>query len=396
MAIFREYSGGRQDRSAEDRRRHKQLVEEAIKKNVGSIIAEESIIGQSKDKKIRIPIRGIKEFQFIYGENQPGVGSGTGSEQRGQRIGRDADTGKDGAPGAGNQEGEDIYETEITLEELAEYLFEDLELPYLERKRFTEVISERSTRRWGIQRKGIPPRLSKKKSMMERIKRKQSTLRTIRDEQLEPPEDRFPFKEEDLRYHRVKPDIRRESNAVVICIMDTSGSMYQNKKYLARSFFFLLYHFVRYKYANVEVVFVAHTTTGKEVNEDEFFHKGESGGTLISSGYQKALEIIEERYNQELWNIYAFHCSDGDNWMEDKERAVEKAIQLCEVCNLFGYGEISSSWTGSTMLDDYKAKIKRPNFVMVRMVNREDIWPAFKQLMAAEQRIQGEGDETRV
>lgn len=393
MAIFREYSSGGRDRSAEDRRRHKQLVEDAIKKNVGSIIAEESIIGQSKDKKIRIPIRGIKEYQFIYGENQPGVGSGTGSEQRGQRVGRGAERGQQGAPGAGNQEGEDIYETEITIEELAHYLFEDLDLPYLERKRFTEIVSERSTRRWGIQRKGIPPRLARKKSMIERLKRKQATLRTIREEQLDPLEDRFPFREEDLRYHRVKPDIRKESNAVVICIMDTSGSMYQNKKYLARSFFFLLYQFVKYKYANVEVVFIAHTTTGKEVSEDEFFHKGESGGTLISSGYQKALEIIRQRYDTELWNIYAFHCSDGDNWVEDKNRAVELAIKLCEVCNLFGYGEISSSWTGSTMRSEYKARIKNQNFVMVRMANKDDVWPAFRQLMEAERRIRGEDED---
>ena len=90
---------------------------------------------------------------------------------------------------------------------------------------------------------------------------------------------------------------------MVICIMDSSGSMYQSKKYLARSFFFLLYQFVRTRYVNVDLVFINHTTRAKEVNEDEFFHRGESGGTLISSGYEKALEIIADRYNPEVGHI---------------------------------------------------------------------------------------------
>ena len=111
----------------------------------------------------------------------------------------------------------------------------------------------------------------------------------------------------------------------MVCIMDTSGSMDTMKKYLARCFFFLLYQFIRSKYRNVEIVFIAHHTEAKEVTEDEFFHKGESGGTLISSGYQKALEIIAERYHPTLWNIYAFHCSDGDNFDTDNaDRAARR------------------------------------------------------------------------
>ena len=112
-------------------------------------------------------------------------------------------------------------------------------------------------------------------------------------------------------------DMRKESNAVVLCLMDTSGSMDTMKKYLARSFFFLLYQFICTKYRNVEIVFIAHHTEAKEVTEEEFFHKGESGGTFISSAYLKALDIIQARYHPSLWNIYAFHCSDGDNFDSD-------------------------------------------------------------------------------
>jgi len=160
--------------------------------------------------------------------------------------------------------------------------------------------------------------------------------------------------------------------------------MDQTKKYLARSFYYLLYQFIRLKYVYVEVVFIAHSTEAKEVTEDEFFHKAESGGTYISSGYQKALEIIAERYPPQDWNIYAFHCSDGDNWEEDNAKAVELAIQLCKTCNLFGYGEIMTGY--STIRGLYKEAIHEPNFALVTIDRREDVWLALRGMLDREGR----------
>ncbi|KNY28120.1 sporulation protein YhbH [Pseudobacteroides cellulosolvens] len=407
MAIFKEFSSSGKDRSAEDRRRHRQLVEDSIKKNIGNIIAEESIIGQRKDKKIKIPIKSIKEYQFIYGKNTSGAGSGTGNEKRGDKVGEDQGQGQGNGSGqAGNQEGEDYYETEITIDELISYLFDDLNLPDLDRKRIGELESIRYAKRSGFQRKGIPPRLAKKRSIIEKIKRKQGYERTMKemdaksssgeniDENIDQNQysdvqntenvpKRFPFIEDDLRYWRVREEHKKDYNAVVICIMDVSGSMDQSKKYLARSFYFLLYQFIRLKYANVEVAFVAHTTVAKEVSENEFFHKGESGGTYISSGYEKALEIIEQRYNPSSWNIYAFHCSDGDNWAEDNAKAVEYANKLCEVSNLFGYGEIVPGYYSSisTIKSEYQKGVKHKNFSIVTMTKKEDVLPGLKKLL---------------
>lgn len=415
MTIFKDFSSDGKDRSAEDRRRHRELVDEAIKKNIGNIIAEESIIGQSRDKKIKIPIKGIKEYQFIYGKNSPGVGSGDGTEKRGDIIAEDK-AGKKGVGDgqAGNQEGEDIYETEVTIDELINYLFEDLNLPDIDKKKLSQLETIQSFRKLGYQLKGIPPRLAKRRSVIEKIKRKQASKRGFEEysrerekdsdtyeyiedaDNLQQPDNldfhdnagtrRFPFMEEDLRYHRVRITHKKDFNAVVICIMDVSGSMDQTKKYIARSFYFLLYQFIRLKYSNVDVAFVAHTTVAKEVNEDEFFHKGESGGTYISSGYEKALEIIEQRYNPASWNIYAFHCSDGDNWTEDNKRAVEYAKKLCEVCNLFGYGEIVPGYysSGSTIKTEYHKNIRSKNFAIVTMQKREDVMPGLKKLLEKE------------
>ncbi len=385
MAIFRDCSNIGKDRSAEDRRRHRELVEESIKKNLGSIIAEESIIGKSKDKKIKIPIKGIKEFQFIYGKSKPGVGAGDGNEKRGDKFAGEAQDGK-GKGGAGNQEGEEVYETEITIEEVIKYLFDDMNLPDIDKKQLSQL-EEKSYRKLGYQHKGIPPRLAKKRSVIEKIKRKQASKRSEDGEETTydkgEGKERFPFIEEDLRYFRIKEDNKRDYNAVVLCIMDVSGSMDQTKKYLARSFYFLLYQFLRLKYANVDVVFIAHTTVAKEVNEREFFHRGESGGTYISSGYDKALEIIAERYSPTNWNIYAFHCSDGDNWSEDNKRAVDSANKLCEVCNLFGYGEIVPGYynVGSTIKNEFQTKIISTNFAAININKKEDVLPALKKLL---------------
>ena len=389
-SIFRPYSRPdslRSDRSAGDRLRHREKVREAIRDSIADIISEESIIGQSGDKMVKVPIRGVKEYRFVFGNNNnSGVGTGNGDTQPGQVVGKSDQKGQGQQPGpAGDQPGQDYYETEVTLDELIEIMFEDLELPELERKKLREVLADRSSKRKGYRKKGIRVHLDKKRTAINRIKRRIASGRSLSEfDDDHENEERFPFHWDDLEYHRMRPDKRPQSNAAVICIMDTSASMDTVKKYLARSFFFMLYQFVRTRYQHVEVVFVAHHTAAKEVTEVEFFHKGESGGTRISSGYNKALEIIEDRYHPTLWNVYAFHCSDGDNWMDDNDATLEAANALCEACNLFGYGEIKphgSSYYGSSMLEQF-SQIHKPNFQTLLMEKKDDIWPAFRKLLS--------------
>ena len=381
MTIFRPFNpavGQRSDRTAGDRLRHRQKVREAIRNNIGDIIAEESIIGKDKHRVVKVPIRGIKEYRFVYGDNTPGVGQGAEGEPKpGDVVGQGQDA--QGNQQAGDKPGVDYYETEVSLEEIIELMFEDLELPDLERKRLRQIEVERFFRQKGIRRKGIRVRLDKKRTARSRVKRKKATLKR----HPMAAAGRFPFHKDDLRYHHTVTDIRNESNAVVLCIMDTSGSMDRVKKYLARSFFFLLYQFICTRYQNVEIVFIAHHTEAFEVTEEEFFHKGESGGTFISSGYNKALEIIEQRYHPTLWNIYAFHCSDGDNFDSDNPAALKAAQELTKISNLFGYGEIKplgSGYYGSTMIQFF-SQIQEANFQTVQIQKKEDIWASFKTFL---------------
>jgi len=362
--------------------RHRAKIKDTIRNNIGDILAEESIIGRDKDKIIKIPIRSIKEYRFIYGENTPGVAQGNGNQKPGDVVGKAPPGSPTVGQGGGDQPGVDAIETDVTLEELIALMFEDLELPELDRKSLRQVMSDDARKRKGIRHAGIKPRLDKKNTAKNRIRRKLA-VRGSRGVDFDNEEGRFPFHKDDMRYFHIVPTEREVSNAVVFCIMDTSGSMGTIKKYLARSFYFLLYQFVRQKYQNVEVVFIAHHTEAREVTEEEFFHKVESGGTYISSGYKKALDLIESRYHPSLWNIYAFHCSDGDNFYSDNERALESANQLCEVCNLFGYGEIKpsgSAYYSGSMLEVFN-QIKHDNFQIVVIERKEDLWPGFKSFL---------------
>lgn len=175
--IFRDYTqseGLRSDRSAGDRQRHRQKVRQAIRDNIADLVAEEAIIGQSGNKTVKVPIRGIREYRFVYGQNSGGVGQGNGDTQEGQVVGRsgEGEQGNKGAGPAGDNPGSDYYETEITLDELIEIMFEDLELPDLERRRMREVLVERTARRKGYRKKGIRAHLSKRRTARARIKRK--------------------------------------------------------------------------------------------------------------------------------------------------------------------------------------------------------------------------------
>ena len=391
MAIFRDYTNNPidHDRSIEDRRRHRQLVEKSIKENLGDILSEESIVGESKNKKFKIPIKGIKEYQFVYGKNSKGVATGVGNEKRGQKIGSGENAPGQGNKGAGNSEGDDVYETEITLEELLDYIAEDLNLPNLDEKKYSEIINETSGKKKGYQTHGIRPRLAKKKTVATKIARKQCKKRALSELGNEEELERFPFIDDDLRYYRVKVKPKKVSNAVMIFIMDASSSMNFTKKYLARYYFFVLVTFLKRKYNNIAFEFIYHTTVAKRVDEYEFFHRSESGGTYISSGINEALALIEEKYPIAAWNIYPIYASDGDNWSEDNERAVKAVKKICEISNMFGYAELLPSTYTTTMYHKFKKEITNEKFVPVIIKEKKDLWEALKVMLRKELKEEG-------
>ena len=391
MSIFREHKTIA-DRAASDRSRHRHKIEKAIKESIKDVVAEESIIGQSGKKKIRIPVKGIKEHRFVYGNNEENkrVGSAQGKEvSPGQRIGhrRKVKSEGEGDGKAGNKPGEEMYEIEMSLEELAGYLFSDLELPELEKKSFKFTTQEKMKRK-GKRPYGIRPRLSKKETIKQKIKRKKAAIKAGSFD----PEngERFTFHESDLRYKHIAPVKKENTAAVVFFVMDVSGSMTKSKKFLARSFFFLLYQFLNHKYSSIDVVFISHTADAKEVNEDQFFTQVPNGGTLVSTGLKKVEEIIEKRYHPNNWNIYTFYCGDGDNWSIDNEEAIEAFKRLKEINQAMCYTEIGTESRYSDLqifagkadkrLWDLVKLAEGDNFKRIKLAKSKDVWPAFKKL----------------
>ena len=389
MSIFKQHKASA-DRSATDRARHKDKIKRAIREGVHHIVSDESIIGKNGKKKIKIPVRGIKEFRFVYGDNKTNkkVGSANDKEvKRGQRIGppKKKKGQKEGEGKPGNKPGEELYEVEITLEELSHYLFDDLKLPDLEKKKMQKIVSEKYKRK-GYRNQGIRPRISKKETLKNKIRRKKSSERFNREAGLESnDEDDFSFHDSDIRYKHIKKTKIKTSNAVIFFMMDTSGSMSKHKKFLARSFFFLMYHFIRKKYENTEIVFLSHSSEAKEVSEDDFFQKVSSGGTLISSVLEKFLDICNQRYHKDAWNIYAFHCSDGDNWPSDNKKCVELSNKIANMCQLYSYIQttqgVGNYWSGGSGITDSYYKIKNQKFKMAQLEKKEDVWKEFKRIL---------------
>jgi uncharacterized protein len=361
-----------------DQERHKERVREAIKKNLGSIVSNESIILSDGKRKVKVPIRSLDEYKFRFDyRKKKHVGTGDGKTKVGDVIAREGDPGQGPGkgPGAGDSPGQDYYEADIEIDEIAKLIFEDLHLPYLEDKA-KQAVQSKTTKFTEIRRSGIMSNLDKRRSILENIKR---NARERGQAQI------GGFKKEDLRYKTWEEEIKYESNAVVISMMDVSGSMSEFKKYIARSFYFWMVRFLRTKYDQVKIVFISHHTEAKEVTEEQFFTQGESGGTVVSSAYKLALEIIGERYPARDWNIYPFHFSDGDNYYSDNDEAVRLADEMISTCNLFGYGEIGDEGalsyrrSSGALLSIFKDRLKHQDrFVGVRIDEKEDVYPALK------------------
>lgn len=359
-----------------DQERHAEKVREAIKKNLGDIISSESIITSDGRRLVKVPIRSLNEYRFRYSwEKQPRAGQGDGNTQPGDVIARDGNPqeGPGKGAGAGDQPGEDYYEAEITVEELGNLLFEDLGLPHLDPKKKPDLMSRKY--QWNDVRKhGLQANIDKKRTILEALKRNA----------LHGSQAIYPITREDIRYKTWEERFQPETSAVVLAMMDTSGSMGDFEKYIARAFFYWMVRFLRTRYDNVEIRFLAHSTEAREVTELEFFTRGESGGTRCSSAYELALEVIARHYPPSDWNIYPFHFSDGDNLSSDNPRAVELVRRLLEVSNLVGYGEIdghsvgASYYRSSTLYSLYTREIRHERFVATVIRDKAEVLGALR------------------
>lgn len=356
----------------DDQERHRQKVKEAIKKNLADMITEEQIIMSDGKRTVKLPIRSLQEYKIKYSDEKS-THAGQGKGEVGDAIARAGD--EKGASGqgkkAGNEKGTDYYEAEVSMAEIEETLFSELALPNLAQKEKSDTIITD----WNvndIRKTGVTARIDKKKTLMAAFKRNS----------LNGASSFFPVKPEDRRFRSINDEKTPQSKAVIFAMMDTSGSMGPFEKYIARSFFFWMTRFLRRKYSTVDIVFIAHHTEAVLMEENDFFTKGESGGTICSSAYKLALRLMETDYPPDRYNIYPFHFSDGDNLASDNLQCTALLEKVLPHCRMFGYGEVNQ-YNRTTPLMSAFRKVENPLFKSYVIRKREDVYPAlsffFKQ-----------------
>jgi sporulation protein YhbH len=312
-------------KAEEDQAWHQRRVREAIQKNLVDLLNEESIVLSEGSRVIRVPIQSLAEHRFRFEDGEPGNegrSSGTGPASQGGSV-----DGPGGRTQGGDQPGcEDLTETEVTLETADQLVFEGLELPGWDAHRHAPGVPG-----------GQGPQSIERVGMRANLHARATLKAALRHRQTAP---RLQLLSGDLRYRTLSADPSEEAGAVVLAMMDTSGSMGTFEKYMARSFFFWAVRFLRTRYPHVQVVFLAHDVRAREVDEETFFHRGASGGTVSSSVYRLAREILAARFQPERYNAYAFHFTDGGNLTSDNPQALVDGAALAAEVNLFGYGEI--------------------------------------------------------
>ena len=306
-----------------DHRRFRQIVHGTIRRDLKRYVSKGELLGRSSGGTISIPVPQIDLPHFTFGSTEgSGVGRGEGEEGE-----------------AGEAEGQHVLEVEVGLDELARILGEELELPDIRPRGEADIVSEHA--RWsGIRRVGPESLRHFKRTYREALKRQISLG------QFDPAHPVVIPVRDDRRYRSSQVKRRPESRAVIIHMMDVSGSMGTEQKEIVRIEAFWIDTWLRHQYKAIQTGYIVHDAVAREVSQHDFYHLRESGGTKISSAYQLCLDTIRTRFGSGDWNIYPFHFSDGDNWSsKDTAGCVELLrANLLPQCNLFCYGQVRSAY----------------------------------------------------
>ena len=362
-------------RGKRDSDRHKKLINDAIKKNGKDLITEYNIITSDGDKKIKIPIRFLDKYRFKYGrlKDKSKIGQGLDVKPGDKfRLRKKKDSGKPDK--AGKEEGEIVFEAEVSIDELVDILLEELNLPWMEPDKSSSIEVETENLS-SIEKKGILPNLDLKKTLFENLKRNAAKGDAKVGN----------INENDLRYRTWETNKEYHSNAAVYLMMDRSGSMSQEKTYIAKSFYFWMVQFLKRRYKNISLIFIAHDARAYMVDEKDFFKISSGGGTLCSTAFEMAYEHIQNNHPPSSWNNYVFEFSDGDNWGEDNLAVLDYVNKLIPLCRAIGYGEINPEAAGAAWLTEenrlsyiLENNVKRTRFVFIKITSKEEVFDALK------------------
>ena len=358
----------------QDHGRFKQIVRGSIRKNLRRYITQGELLGKQGDDYVSIPLPQIEIPRLRFGDRQGGTGQGEGEVGDSIAPGE----GEEGGRKAGNTPGEHGLEVDITFDELAEILGEELALPRIEPKgkRKIDSVKEKYS---GIRTVGPEGLRHFKRTYREALKRQLSsgTYDPVRPMII-------PIRQ-DKRFRSWKEDRQPQTNALIVYCMDVSGSMGDEQKEIVRIESFWIDTWLRHNYRGIESRYVIHDATAREVDRDTFFHTRESGGTMISTAYKEARRIYREEYPVEDWNIYVFHFSDGDNWSVDDTGVCIGLLRddILPDVNLFCYGQVESPYGSGQFINDLKQSFGEgvENLITSEIKNKDGIYDSIRDFL---------------
>ncbi|HZL87737.1 MAG TPA: DUF444 family protein [Pirellulaceae bacterium] len=358
-----------------DASRFKQIVRGKIRENLRKYVTHGEMIGRKGKDLVSIPLPQLDVPHFRYGQNGRG-GVGQGDGEVGQPIAR-GDEGEEGENKAGSDPGEHVLEVDISLDELAAILGDELQLPRIEPKGKANIVQDK-VRYTSVRRVGPESLRHFRRTYVEALRR-QLSEGTYR-----PADPRVVPIKDDRRYRSWEHVSEPQANAVILYMMDVSGSMTDDQKEIVRTESFWIDTWLRSQYDGLERRYIIHDAAAREVDENTFYHTRESGGTRISSAYKVALELLKEKFNPAEWNIYCFQFSDGDNWGEDNKSALTMLKdEILPQCNLFCYGQVESPYGSGEYMRVLEEAFgdEHETMVLSEIENKEAIYDSIKTFL---------------
>ncbi len=356
-----------------DKKRFDAIIRGRIKQDLRKHITRGELIGKRGREVVVIPLPQIELPQLKYGrKGQKGVGQGDGEEGTPIGVGE----GEGGAGGAGDQPAHHLREVEISIQELAEILGEELELPRIE-PRGSRTLKSRRSRYKTIRSTGPESLRSFKRTYRQALKRQVASGTYDYERPMVMPV------RDDYRYRSWKEEPEPVANAVIIYMMDVSGSMGAEQKEIVRIESFWIDTWIRAHYHGIANRYIVHDAAAQEVDRETFYTTRESGGTRISSAYELAAKVIAGEYDPEEWNIYCFHFSDGDNWGGgDDEKCFELLHErILPVVNLFGYGQVESRYGSGQFYDSLSEHVEDEKLALSHIQDREAILDSIRDFL---------------
>jgi hypothetical protein len=355
--------------------RFREIIKGQVRKDLRKYITHGEMIGRRGRYVVSIPLPTLRIPRFRYGKNDRG-GVGQGEGEIGTPIAK-GDPKQGGKGQAGEAPGEHLLEVDITLEELAKILGEELELPRIKPKGKASIVSERDVYT-GIARAGPESLRHFKRTYKEALKR------TLASGLYDPANPVIIPHREDRRYRSWRPKEVPQNNAVIIYMMDVSGSMGDEQKEIVRVEAFWIDTWLRSQYKKIETRYIVHDAAAKEVDRETFYHIKESGGTKISSAYALCTDMIKKNFDSSEWNIYPFHFSDGDNWgSEDTKKCVDLLEkEIFPRANVFCYGQVKSAYGSGQFKKDLDEVFKGNEIIITSEIrDKSGIYESIKDFL---------------